>query len=320
MNLLTDHIAYLLTRHDCVIVPGWGAFIAGRTSAHFDTVSGMIFPPRRELGFNATISNNDGLVATSVSRRENLPYAKALQTVMTEVDSLRHQLENDGELVLPRIGRFIKGAESTPQFEPDPDGIVNAVNAPLMPVRAAEYQTIEPIEKPAEAVVKPFRRPRKARTFVRFAAAAALFLGIGFAATDSSLTPVGTVDLASMTPGASQRVSTIITDDVNAATELFVALPTDGDATKTIDALPAAETQASAPTATPPYCLVVASLNTMKQARKYIAWQGDSRLRIVNSGSRYRVYIASGSTFEQVSAAKTAAIAARYPDAWVCEN
>ncbi|MDE6547663.1 MAG: SPOR domain-containing protein, partial [Muribaculaceae bacterium] len=47
MDILPLHIEYLLTRHDCVIVPGIGAFIATETEAFIDLENGVIRPRRR---------------------------------------------------------------------------------------------------------------------------------------------------------------------------------------------------------------------------------------------------------------------------------
>ena len=44
MERLSIHIEYLLLRHDCVVVPGFGAFINARSEARVDSESGQVYP------------------------------------------------------------------------------------------------------------------------------------------------------------------------------------------------------------------------------------------------------------------------------------
>lgn len=310
MIRLTEHIAYLLTRHDCVIVPGWGAFIVSRVSARFDEASGCFLAPRREVTFNAAVNANDGLLANSVSRREGLTYVKAVDAIAVEVDALRHQLELDGEVVIPRVGRFVRSeSAASPLFEPFEDCVANAALGALPAVRVrrqAEVPAIEPFSPAAQP-----RRGRRVRipAFVRVAAAMAVLLIMGFALTDRPFTdPASKVDFASMSPShVSARASSLVTDDVHTDGELLIAIP-------------AAEAEPEAAVAHAErgdFYLIVASLTSHSQARRFIAWMGDPSLRILAADGRYRVYVAQASTFDDATAAKTSAISARYPDAWV---
>lgn len=324
MNRLSEHISYLLTRHDCVVVPGWGAFIAARIPAAFDAAVGRFMPPRRELTFNASISGQDGLLATSVSRREGVAYAKAVSLLAADVDALRHQLELDGQVWLPRIGRFTpSGGDATPVFEPAPDNIANSCYAPLRSVETVKTEAETPavvVNVPSVAAPRP--RRRRVPAFVRIAAAVAVLLGAGFAAgvSDRFDSRSESVDFASMSPASANRPSHLVTDDVQASTELYVAIPRDSDATSAVDPAvikTAAQTVAAADDTAPAYCLVVASLANERQARKFMAHSGDRSLRLLVSGRRYRVYAAGASTFEGALAIRER-VAARYPDVWVC--
>jgi hypothetical protein len=62
MYSITRHIEYLVSRHDCVVVPGWGAFIAQYEPARIDAESGLIVPPSRAISFNQSVMHNDGLL------------------------------------------------------------------------------------------------------------------------------------------------------------------------------------------------------------------------------------------------------------------
>lgn len=306
-----------------MIVPGWGALIARRIAARYDAEAGLFIPPHRELSFNPAITATDGLLAASVSRRERIPYAKAAEAVYSEVDSLRHQLEFDGELTLPRIGTFRRPAPgATPLFEPAADTMVNAPFSALPRIEVSAACAEASVEEDEAAVVAHEIKPRRrVPMFVRIAASMAILLGVGFAATDNSLLNNGAdhTDYASMSPANAPRPSELITDDVEAASELFIAMPADPQASVTIT--PSQQTKAapSPGNAAPRYCLVVASLPSRALAQKFIAGQGDSSLRILESQGRFRVYAAGAATKEE-AAAKRKAVASRYPDAWVCSR
>lgn len=307
-----------------MIVPGWGALIARRIAARYDAEAGLFIPPHRELSFNPAITATDGLLAASVSRRERIPYAKAAEAVYSEVDSLRHQLEFDGELTLPRIGTFRRPAPgATPLFEPATDTMVNASFSALPSIEVSAASADEEGADAAAVVAHEIKPRRRVPMFVRIAASMAILLGVGFAATDNSLLNdrADHTDYASMSPTNAPRPSELITDDVEAASELFIAMPADPQASVTITPPPSQPTKAatSPGDAAPRYCLVVASLPSRALAQKFIAGQGDPSLRILESQGRFRVYAAGAATKEE-AAAKHKAVASRYPDAWVCSR
>lgn len=106
MYTIIEHIEYLLTSHDCVVIPGWGALVAQYGDAQYDPVAGHIQRPRRELGFNASVDHNDGLLAQSLVRREGISYAEAMRFIGQSVDTFRQLLSQGNEVPLGRVGYF----------------------------------------------------------------------------------------------------------------------------------------------------------------------------------------------------------------------
>ncbi|MEY3200216.1 MAG: hypothetical protein RJA13_2174, partial [Bacteroidota bacterium] len=51
-------IGDLLVRHNCVIIPAFGGFVAKQTSASIDYKNGIMTPPRKSLLFNRQLINN----------------------------------------------------------------------------------------------------------------------------------------------------------------------------------------------------------------------------------------------------------------------
>lgn len=118
MEELILHIQYLLRRHSCVIVPRLGALIATERPAYVNEEWGIVQAPVREICFNAAIVNNDGLLATSIARREQIPYEGACVRMERSVDELRQHLDTDGEVLLGRVGTLRRTPDGRLIFDP----------------------------------------------------------------------------------------------------------------------------------------------------------------------------------------------------------
>ncbi|MGN6647383.1 MAG: hypothetical protein ACTHJT_12735 [Cytophaga sp.] len=77
MKNIESYISELVGNHDCVIVPGFGAFIAQPTSADIHPITHKFTAPGRTLGFNAQIKVNDGLLASEISVNEKISFNDA---------------------------------------------------------------------------------------------------------------------------------------------------------------------------------------------------------------------------------------------------
>ncbi len=115
---ISKHIIELLYQHNCVIVPGFGAFLTKSISASHnnDTFS----PPKKLLRFNGMLKENDGLLANEISSKENISYAAAIKKIKKEVKVLLSSIDN-GEVEIDNIGVFILNAEKKIQFQPNHD-------------------------------------------------------------------------------------------------------------------------------------------------------------------------------------------------------
>ncbi|MDE5814621.1 MAG: hypothetical protein K2H72_10080, partial [Muribaculaceae bacterium] len=118
MDILPLHIEYLLSRHDCVIVPGLGAFIATETDAYIDFEAGLIRPRRREISFNSSVVTDDGLLSHSIARREGLSYEDARRISAQLSQRMAADLEEEGEVSIGMIGRLVKDSEGLVSFQP----------------------------------------------------------------------------------------------------------------------------------------------------------------------------------------------------------
>lgn len=117
MNNLSLHIEYLLRYHDCVILPGIGAFMKSYREAIMDE-NGSIFPPATELTFNSSIQSNDGLVAHSIMRRNNSTFEEARAQMSQAVEEIKALLKSDREFAFGHIGILSLGQEDNVSFHP----------------------------------------------------------------------------------------------------------------------------------------------------------------------------------------------------------
>ena len=112
------HISYLLIHHDCVVLPSFGALLANKKPAGVDTRRDYFIPPRRELSFNRSIQDNDGLLANRISRSEQISYTEANQRIQQFVLKLEYMLSNGRAIELPDIGTFSRDLSKNIIFTP----------------------------------------------------------------------------------------------------------------------------------------------------------------------------------------------------------
>ncbi len=192
MNL--DHyIAELLYRHQCVIVPNFGAFLTETTTATLDETTYSFYPPRKVVSFNPNIKNNDGLVANHIALSGKTSFENAVQSIEKTVDNWKIALENNSKIILKSIGEISLNVDKNTVFTPTETTNYLAtsfgLNSYVSPVvkrevlQHLEKQYIEiPSEKKTEVVTL---NPEKRNRFSYFKYAAVLvfgFAGAGFAA------------------------------------------------------------------------------------------------------------------------------------------
>lgn len=93
MQKLITVITELLSKHTCVIIPGFGGFIINEKSAVVDSAEGRFFPPRKELIFNSHLSHNDGLLAHALMQKRNISFEEADGIIAEEVNAVKKELE-----------------------------------------------------------------------------------------------------------------------------------------------------------------------------------------------------------------------------------
>lgn len=298
MDSIIPHVEYLLKRCDCVIVPGLGAFIVSHHPARYEASEGIIFPPAREVCFNASICHNDGLLASSLVRRDGISYDEASRMLERASARFIETLDNEGELSFGSVGIFSRSEGDTPIFSP--------CRTPLETARLLGMESISLGRKAAEAFAATDREPgfrsddshyhiKVSKNFVKVAASLLVVLacciGVLFppqihdsSVMEASLAPVtpkvavasGTPQKAKETPAEKPVVEEKV---VEKETETPSAIAEEMD-----------------------YLLVVGTFRTMEEATRFVDSRADSgyTLRIDHGKKLCRVYAAASNAKEDL--------------------
>lgn len=128
MKKLARHIELLLRENDCVILPGFGGFIAHDVPAYYVSEEGLYYPPSRSINFNADITMNDGMLAQSYMKSYQVDYARATYMVDMAIEELMDVLYEEGTITLPRIGTITQDIHQSLQFAPIQSGIASPMH------------------------------------------------------------------------------------------------------------------------------------------------------------------------------------------------
>ncbi len=115
---IEQYISQLLYRHQCVTVPGFGAFLTEIQSAHLHENTNSFYPPKKVISFNSHLKNNDGLLANHIAQIEKTSYEKAVASIESEVVIWNSILQVNEKFVLKNIGELHLNSEKNIVFTP----------------------------------------------------------------------------------------------------------------------------------------------------------------------------------------------------------
>lgn len=177
---IEHYISQLLYRHQCVTVPGFGAFLTEIQSAHLQSNTYTFYPPKKLISFNSHLKNNDGLLANHIAQSEKTSYEKAVSEIENEVADWKNRLLGNEKIVLKNIGDFSLNSERNIVFSPseninylaDAFGLSTFVSPA---VKREIYKEIE-VEEETETPVVFLAQERRSRPYLKYAAILVLAL------------------------------------------------------------------------------------------------------------------------------------------------
>ena len=177
------HIEYLLTEHDCVLIPEWGGFVLQDVPARRSDDGKTWFPPTRAIVFNPSLTYNDGMLAASLMRARKTDAHRALLLIRREVGTLRSLLQKEGDRVaFGNLGSFALDENLRPTFTANADyridlrqfGMQRLTILPLRELSAPTPSKTKAVD--AAGKDDTIRISIHRRTAYKIAAAAAIFL------------------------------------------------------------------------------------------------------------------------------------------------
>lgn len=164
---LEQHISKLLFSNDCVVVPGFGAFVAKWFSAEMNNATQMFVPPGRRLSFQPGLRSDDGLLLNSIARHEQRR-TDVVRIEVSDIVSHWHSVLHKGEKIrLDGLGLFYIDRQGELQFKPIIDANFDAKFFGLGVFRASPIISI-----PENKRVVPIHEREDRRRFPLWRAAA----------------------------------------------------------------------------------------------------------------------------------------------------
>lgn len=206
MISMIEHIEYLMLSNDCVVVPGFGAFIAQYTSSNNCAQNSTFTSPKRSISFNASINHNDGLLANSIAKKALIPYAEALKQIEKSTTICRQALSDGSEVPFGRLGFFISNAEGHIEFIPFHHELANddffglqSFSFPTLAERNAQVATEETVsETYSEPEINIGRRNWLSHKAVQIAASIVMLVCLTFALSTPIIVDKPTHQLATL--------------------------------------------------------------------------------------------------------------------------
>ena len=182
---VANYIHDLLYRYECVILPGFGAFITQQHSAGIHPTTGEFFPPKKTVSFNRQLVKNDGLLANYIMEAEKTSYDAAIDQINQFVHDLELVLEKSKSVNFENIGSFTLTEGEKLQFEPaaqtnflkEAFGLSSFSRSAVS--REVYKEQAEQIEEKAPVAFTPERR---AGRWLKYAAVGLVAIGLSGAA------------------------------------------------------------------------------------------------------------------------------------------
>jgi len=347
VDFINFHIAYLLTKHECVTIPDFGAFVVSQGKEDVPRQRGFLSPPaNRSLTFNPEIIQDDGLLVRSVAKEKSVSYTEALRLINDYVDKLVNALRKGETVQFSWVGKISLSYNRKIVFTPARSLSCNASNCGLVNLNfpsLTEPETDESTEK---------RRKRKRKTYKRpvfpiiLAVIAIVLLLVGlfvFLVSKPlnknwfSLPDMPTITMPAMTmPTINVPSMSDILKKINSKKPVMDTVPlisTDAEKPKIADSVEPAVADSiksiiaeSAELPPSKYAIIISSMKTEKEAKvmlNYFLAKGLDKSKIVPSDGKYRISI---ETFENKDEAlsfldmiKTDGGNPLFKDAWILE-
>ena len=287
MDFINFHISYLLTNHECVIIPDFGAFVVSKKTDEKSNKRGLISPPASySLTFNPEIIQDDGLLVRSVAKEKHIDYEEALRMVHDYADNLVNVLREGQAVQFPWIGKIHLSDDRKIVFIPAKSLSCNASNCGLVNL-SFPYLTDEPEEKSVGKQKKIYKRPI---FYIILAAIVLLLVGLFI-----FLFPNFLDKTRFSLPNISAISNIFKTNSIKPVTDTLSLISKDSLKSEIVDSVKPIIAN-SAKSASSKFFIVIFSTmreNDAKTMLNYFLAKGLNKAAIIHSDGKYRISIES---------------------------
>lgn len=293
MISMIEHIEYLMLSNDCVVVPGFGAFIAQYTSSNNCAQNSTFTSPKRSISFNASINHNDGLLANSIAKKALIPYAEALKQIEKSTTICRQALSDGSEVPFGRLGFFISNAEGHIEFIPFHHELANddffglqSFSFPTLAERNAQVATEETVsETYSEPEINIGRRNWFSHKAVQIAASIVMLVCLTFALSTPIIVDKPTHQLATLnvpTPTMPKH-KVVKTEEINQQKQVK------------------AVSEKKETNSNGRYAIIICSLKKQSQVAQYFQENKDiNPANVIKKNGYYMIYFNRGDNYQEL--------------------
>lgn len=296
-------------RHDCVVIPGLGAFIVNMVPAHIDYEKRVVTPPSRSLMFNQAVALDDGLLANSIARKNSISFEDARQIVVRHVALFKEELEKSGKASVGNLGTLSMGEEGNIIFSPAESNFFSpsAIGYASIPLQFHSDST-DPQQESENTQSSERRFNLKITpTFTKIAVMVAVILTVVITVILNPLPSDNREQRASVVPVESILKSTPATTVIEKSIPLT-------------DSIPAPAIKEEPEPAIPNHYIIVATFRSAKEAEEYAAKNSTSEFQLSAIPSRKvtRVAVAASDNKEELQKElNSRTISSKFPKAWI---
>lgn len=295
MQNISSHIAYLLTQHERVIIPGLGAFVVSSSEKEKKSKWGILTPPENSLYFNSEINYSDELLANSIAKEKNCSTEYAFTLINDYVSNTLISLDEGKKVHIPFVGNLYS-QDNEILFKPEGTLSCNALNYGLSRFSIPSLQDIQ-----NESTVSPKKKSKKSTSSTAKHRIIAYAITIAVALIAVLMIPIPLND-GRIKPDDKQYVNIVESSEQDLFKEEVEApetiIPEPLDTLKTIPEKPASQTEEKSQNNTAIsnvtyYYIIVASLPDLASAKKTMAEiksKGFKNADIISSSGKHRIY------------------------------
>ncbi|WP_010665142.1 HU domain-containing protein [Marinilabilia salmonicolor] len=301
MANIEKHISDLLCLHDCVIVPGLGGFVANYKSASIVDERNHFTPPEKEIGFNRSLSHNDGLLTNHLIRREQKSWDESSALIREFVGNLQTRIDEGVTMELKGIGAFRKDALGNLQFNPVEQ---NQLLPSAFGLGDFHFEPLVSNHSNTSKQEEPVRRLLQSRSPRYWTSVAAMIAGLLLFSPKLDMPEHHRIDSSNMISMVADDAVSAPSDETTEVAETTLSVPDEIEGEE-INKLQDAKQETKAANVAKPFHLIAASFKYRSPADQTMeAFKNDgfSEAKVLDSPSgRYRIALFSFADREEAT-------------------